>query len=126
MMCFNLNSVIKPYLVLERTLQMNKNPTAEELHKLIMRKKITYEQIRRIDQNRFSDLEATMRMLYDHGNINSTEAANFENQITHTNASLKEPQRPSGRKAAVESGSSKVGQKRGTNTRPESSLAKQN
>ena len=39
----NLNSVIKPYLLLERTLQMNKNPTAEELHKLIMRKKITYE-----------------------------------------------------------------------------------
>ena len=30
-------------------------------------------------------------------------------QITHTNASLKEPQRPNGRKAAVESGSSKVG-----------------
>lgn len=49
MMCSNLNSVIKPYLFLERTLQMNKNPTAEELHKLIMRKKITYEQIRRID-----------------------------------------------------------------------------
>ena len=35
--------------VLARMLQMNKNPTAEELHKLIMRKKVTYEQIRRVD-----------------------------------------------------------------------------
>lgn len=36
-------------LTLARMLQMNKNPTAEELHKLIMRKTVTYEQIRRID-----------------------------------------------------------------------------
>ena len=103
---------------------MNKNPTAEELHKLIMRKKITYDQIRRIDQNRFSDLEATMRMLYDHGTINSSDGANFENQITHTNASLREPQRPSGRKTTVETVSNKVGSKRSTNTRPDSQIAK--
>ena len=44
-----------------------KNPTAEDLHKLIMRERVTYEQIRRIDANRFHDLEDTMRMLYDHG-----------------------------------------------------------
>ena len=104
---------------------MNKNPTAEELHRLIMRKKITYEQIRRIDANRFSDLEATMRMLYDHGTMNSSEPTNFENQITHTNASLREPQRPSGRRSTLETTNTKVGQKRGANTRPEAHAAKQ-
>jgi len=32
-----------------------------------MRKKVTYEQIRKIDPFRFFDLEVTMKMLYDHG-----------------------------------------------------------
>ena len=39
-----------------------------------------------------------MRMLYDHGNMGSSDGGNFENQITHTNASLREPQHPSRRK----------------------------
>jgi hypothetical protein len=30
-------------------------------------KRVTYEQIRKIDPHRFHDLEVTMRMLYDHG-----------------------------------------------------------
>lgn len=34
-----------------------------------MKRKITYEQIRRLDPPRFSDLESTMRMLYDHGTL---------------------------------------------------------
>ena len=46
---------------------MQKNITAEELHKLIMNKRVTYEQIRKIDASRFYDLESTMRMLFDHG-----------------------------------------------------------
>lgn len=33
----------------------------------MLRKKVTYEQIRRIDPSRFHDLESTMKMLYDHG-----------------------------------------------------------
>ena len=48
-------------------LRTAKNPTAEDLHRLIMKEKVTYEEIRRIDPNRFHDLEDTMRMLYDHG-----------------------------------------------------------
>ena len=92
-----------------------------------MRKKVTYEQIRRIDQNRFSDLEATMRMLYDHGTMNLSDGGNFENQITHTNASLREPQHPGRRKNQTQpevSASLRLG-KRGTQTRPESSIPKQ-
>jgi len=34
-----------------------------------MKKRITYEQIRRVDPSRFHDLEPTMRMLYDHGTL---------------------------------------------------------
>ena len=61
---------------------MQKNITAEELHKLIMNKRVTYEQIRKIDASRFYDLESTMRMLFDHGNSyfndqdNSSEVQN--------------------------------------------------
>ena len=43
--------------------------TAEELHKLVLLRKITYEEIRRIDPVKFVDLETTMRMLYDHGDM---------------------------------------------------------
>jgi len=32
-----------------------------------MKKRVTYEQIRKIDASRFNDLEPTMRMLFDHG-----------------------------------------------------------
>ena len=46
---------------------VSKNPTADDLHRIIMRKQVTYEQIRKIDPQRFSDLESTMKMLYDHG-----------------------------------------------------------
>ena len=46
-----------------------KHTTAEELHKLVLLHKTTYEEIRKIDPIKFMDLEATMRMLYDHGNM---------------------------------------------------------
>ena len=44
-----------------------KHVTAEELHSLVMAKKVTYAAIYKIDPVKFSDLESTMRMLYDHG-----------------------------------------------------------
>jgi len=47
-------------------LKQSKAPSAEELHKLIMKGSVTYEEIRRVDTVRFQDLEATMRLLYDH------------------------------------------------------------
>ena len=50
---------------------MFKHPTAEELYRMIIAKKISYEEIRKIDPNRFQDLELTMRMLYDHSQIGS-------------------------------------------------------
>ena len=71
---------------------MSKNPSAEELHKLIMRKRVTYEQIRRIDPDKFSVLEPTMKMLYDHGPLLLTEGGDTEPIIPTTNASLREPQ----------------------------------
>jgi hypothetical protein len=40
-----------------KLLGMNKTPSAEELHKMIMRKRVTYEQIRRLDPPKFHDLE---------------------------------------------------------------------
>jgi len=54
---------------------MTKNATADDLHRIIMRKRVTYEQIRRIDPNRFHDLEVTMKMLYDHGPDYNFESA---------------------------------------------------
>jgi hypothetical protein len=33
----------------------------------VLRRRVNYEQIRRIDPARFHDLEVTMKMLYDHG-----------------------------------------------------------
>lgn len=74
---------------------MGKNPSAEELHKLIMRKRVTYEQIRRIDPEKFHDLESTMRMLYDHGNMLKSESGDLDPYIPTTNASLREPQQSS-------------------------------
>ena len=56
-----------------------------------MRKKVTYDQIRRIDPEKFSDLEQTMRMLYDHGNMQISEGTDYEPVIAQTNASLREP-----------------------------------
>ena len=32
-----------------------------------MNKRVTYEQIRKVDATRYNDLESTMRMLFDHG-----------------------------------------------------------
>lgn len=55
--------------VLARVLGMFKNPTAEELYKMILAKKVTYEEIRRLDEKKFADLEMTMRMLYDHSSV---------------------------------------------------------
>ena len=72
-------------------LGMTKNPSAEELHKLIMRKRVTYEQIRRVDHEKFHDLEQTMRMLYDHGTMQQFESGDYEPYIPTTNASLREP-----------------------------------
>ena len=54
-----------------KILGMFKHPTAEELYRMIIAKKISYEEIRKIDPNRFQDLELTMRMLYDHSQIGS-------------------------------------------------------
>jgi hypothetical protein len=50
-----------------RLMGITKHLTADELHRIIMRKKITYDQIMRLDPQRFADLETTMHMLYDHG-----------------------------------------------------------
>lgn len=72
--------------LLGKLLQVQKNPSAEELHRLIMRKRVTYDQIRKIDPQRFTDLEPTMRMLFDHGpsfqldNENSGEVENHQSQ----------------------------------------------
>ena len=56
-------------MIIAKILGLSKHTTAEELHKLVLTRKTTYEDIRRIDPNKFADLEHTMRMLYDHGNM---------------------------------------------------------
>lgn len=53
-------------------------------------KKTTYEEIRRIDPIKFMDLEATMRMLYDHGDMTFEDSQTI-NSISPTNASMREP-----------------------------------
>ena len=55
--------------IIAKVLGHPKHVTAEELHKLVLLRKITYEEIRRIDPVKFVDLETTMRMLYDHGDM---------------------------------------------------------
>ena len=43
-----------------------------------------------MDVNKFMDLEATMRMLYDHGNMKFDQSLD---EIPTTNASMREPKR---------------------------------
>lgn len=78
-----------------RILGQSKTTTAEELHRLIISKKTTYEEIRRIDPHKFADLEATMRMLFDHGNMTFDDRpAQPIADIPPPNASLREPAKP--------------------------------
>jgi hypothetical protein len=46
-----------------------------------MKKRVTYEQIKKIDPVRFGDLEPTMKMLFDHGPSYQIEdnSGDFEN-----------------------------------------------
>ena len=89
-------------LVSAKMLNIFKNPTAEELYRMVLAKKVTYEEIRRIDANKFVDLELTMRMLYDHSSIGvSTQSVKpsmgsriLNSEIPPPNASMREPQKP--------------------------------
>lgn len=59
-------------------------------------KKTTYEEVRKIDPSKFIDLESTMRMLYDHGNMTFESSVIPElDSIPLTNASMREPKRAS-------------------------------
>ena len=91
------------FLVSAKMLNIFKNPTAEELYRMVLAKKVTYEEIRRIDANKFVDLELTMRMLYDHSSIGASTQSSakpsmgsriLSNEIPPPNASLREPQKP--------------------------------
>ena len=62
-----------------KVLGHSKHTTAEELYKLVLMKRTTYEEIRRIDPSKFMDLEATMRMLYDHGDMTFEDSASLSN-----------------------------------------------
>lgn len=46
---FAFKSHIYNSAIVGKLLQVQKNPSAEELHRLIMRKRVTYDQIRKID-----------------------------------------------------------------------------
>ena len=74
-------------------LGQTKNTTAEDLHKLVMARQVTYEEIRKVDPIKFNDLEATMRMLYDHGNMTFSEKSHTSTTVV--NASLREPKQQS-------------------------------
>ena len=67
-----------------------------------------------MDTNKFADLEATMRMLYDHGNMRFDSTNSAIEVVHNTNASMREPKRVQQRKV--------VGGKR--KTRPEPMAAK--
>lgn len=69
-----------------------KNTTAEDLYKLVINRRVTYEEIRKVDPVKFSDLEVTMRMLYDHGDMTFAEKMSAS---TTVNASLREPKQSS-------------------------------
>ena len=106
-------------------LGMQKNPTADELYRMILARKVTYEEIRRLDQSKFADLEMTMRMLYDHGNMKFDSSSQSLEVLHTTNASMREPKRlPVASKAKRnERVTATVGVKR--NKRPESLVLKQ-
>ena len=60
-----------------------------------------YEDIRKIDPVKFVDLEATMRMLYDHGNMTFEGPPQSISNILPTNASMREPKRAAAVSRAV-------------------------
>mmetsp|Transcript_29638 Transcript_29638/g.39412 ORF Transcript_29638/g.39412 Transcript_29638/m.39412 type:complete len:155 (-) Transcript_29638:2004-2468(-) len=85
-----------------------------------------YEDIRRMDPVKFMDLEATMRMLYDHGNMKFDSSSHSLEVIHTTNASMREPKRlPAATKGkrAEKAAVSQVSAKR--KARPESLPTKQ-
>ena len=95
-------------------------------------KKTTYEEIRRIDPNKFMDLESTMRMLYDHGDMTFEDhnSSQTMNSISPTNASMREPKgasvtgagRGSSARANATANNERASLKR--KTRPESLIVK--
>ena len=89
------NLSLSLFLLIAKILGLQKHTTAEELHKLVLAKKIVYEDIRKIDPVKFVDLEATMRMLYDHGNMTFEGPPQSISSILPTNASMREPKRQS-------------------------------
>ena len=124
-----------------KVLGHTKHTTAEELYKLVLMKKTTYEEIRRIDPSKFMDLEATMRMLYDHGDMtfednlsgsHSQQTNQAMNSIAPTNASMREPKGASviggaGRGSSSRANAASSSNERATlkrKTRPESLIVK--
>jgi hypothetical protein len=95
-------------------LAMQKNPTADELYSMILARKVTYEEIRRIDPVKFIDLEMTMRMLYDHSSIGGGEPSKVDllPEVPATNASMRETVRQQSRGRKTSDNSAPVGQKR--------------
>lgn len=43
-----------------------KNFTAEQLYQLVKDHKVTYDQIKEIEPQKFKDLEYTMRLIFNH------------------------------------------------------------
>ena len=43
--------------------------STDDLFNLVVKRRVTYEQIRQVDPHRFTDLEVTMKMLYDHADM---------------------------------------------------------
>lgn len=87
-----------------------------------MSRQTTYEEIRRIDPAKFADLESTMRMLYDHGNMQFDDSQSSASAIPQTNASMREPKSSAGGRGN-KSGAEKaaVGKRK---TRPDSLYVK--
>ena len=88
--------------------------TAEELHSLVMAKKVTYAAIYKIDPVKFSDLEPTMRMLYDHGDKPADNYSSPTISIVSSSAQGVSPRTPQTASPPPPPSNDKAGGKKGS------------
>mmetsp|Transcript_61050 Transcript_61050/g.83893 ORF Transcript_61050/g.83893 Transcript_61050/m.83893 type:complete len:122 (-) Transcript_61050:261-626(-) len=79
-----INKSIKHCQIAKKLQLKVKTLTADILFELVKDKKVTYESIRVIDPERFSDLEPTMRMLYDHQDDDGSQLLNLTAMVATT------------------------------------------
>lgn len=69
-------------LIAKKLGMTGKTLTAETLYVLIRDRKITYDDVRQLEPKKFSDLEYTMRLIFDHDIIKQEAAGSSKSDQT--------------------------------------------